>query len=115
MQPLNPRGSARCWETAQCRLARILALKIADGGDFAVTATRRGWSSPAGVFDVINDFGASAGNFDYLRFEGIHPARLTYTDVGSSLVISTHHLGGSGGIIISNFSAALLGDHLIFA
>ncbi|AZO79101.1 MULTISPECIES: calcium-binding protein [unclassified Bosea (in: a-proteobacteria)] len=69
----------------------------------------------AGVFDVINDFGSSAGNFDYLRFEGIDPARLTYTDVGSSLVISTDALGGSGGIIISNFSTALLGDHLIFA
>ncbi|RXT55405.1 hypothetical protein B6S44_09820 [Bosea sp. Tri-44] len=69
----------------------------------------------AGVFDVINDFGVSAGNYDYLRFEGVDPARLTYTDVGSSLVISTDTLGGSGGIIISNFSTALLGDHLIFA
>ncbi|RXT16740.1 MULTISPECIES: calcium-binding protein [unclassified Bosea (in: a-proteobacteria)] len=69
----------------------------------------------AGIFDVVDGFGESANNFDYLRFEGIGAGQLTFTNSGSSVVISTTALGGSGGIIVTNFTAAQLGDQLIFA
>ncbi|TCR69985.1 hypothetical protein EV560_101387 [Bosea sp. BK604] len=69
----------------------------------------------AGVFDVVDGFGETANNFDYLRFEGINPAQLTFNQSGSSVIISTAALGGSGGIILTHFSVPQLGDQLIFA
>lgn len=68
----------------------------------------------AGVFDVINDFGEAINNFDYLRFEGINPANVTFTNQGVHLLVSTVALGGTGGVIIYNFQAAQIADQLIF-
>ncbi|TCR69986.1 calcium-binding protein [Bosea sp. BK604] len=68
-----------------------------------------------GVFDVINDFAYTDETVDYLRFEGITSDQLSFTDVSGSVVISTAALGGSGGIILTNFSVAQLAGQLIFA
>jgi len=48
-------------------------------------------------------------------FEGITSDQLPFSDVGSSLVISTAALGGSGGITLTNFIVAQLADQLILA
>ena len=69
----------------------------------------------SGVWDIIYDFGESAGNFDYLRFEGIGAAQLIIGDNGGNAVITTGALNYSGGIIILNFSGAQTLDQLIFA
>lgn len=69
----------------------------------------------AGVWDYIYDFGESADNFDYLRFEGIAAAQLIIGDNDGNTVITTNELYYSGGIIILNFSGVQTLDQLIFA
>ncbi|MFN3447472.1 MAG: calcium-binding protein [Roseococcus sp.] len=71
----------------------------------------------SGVFDRIFDFGENLGgaNFDYLRFEGLPAAALTFTDFAGYCLVSTTTLAGSGGVIVFGMTAAQLADQIVIA
>jgi 2',3'-cyclic-nucleotide 2'-phosphodiesterase (5'-nucleotidase family) len=66
----------------------------------------------AGVFDRIFDFGEAAGNFDFLRFEGV-ASGITLTAVSGGTLVSTQALGGAGGILVVGVTPGQLADQII--
>ncbi len=66
----------------------------------------------AGVFDRIFDFGEAAGNFDFLRFEGL-ASGITLTAVSGGTLVSTQALGGAGGILVVGLTPGQLADQII--
>ncbi|TGD91906.1 beta strand repeat-containing protein, partial [Methylobacterium nonmethylotrophicum] len=69
----------------------------------------------AGVFDLVTDFHEAAGDTDALTFLGMSPSSLQVTQQGSDVLVSTTQLGGTGGVIVQNFTVAQIQDQLFFA
>ncbi|TGD98899.1 calcium-binding protein, partial [Methylobacterium nonmethylotrophicum] len=69
----------------------------------------------AGVFDRVSDFHEAAGDTDALTFLGMSPASLQVTQQGSDVLVSTTQLGGTGGVIVQNFTVAQIQDQLVFS
>jgi Ca2+-binding RTX toxin-like protein len=67
----------------------------------------------AGVFDRVMDWG-QAGDFDYLRFEGVFASPLMFIDGDGYAHITTQAVGMSGGVIVYGTTAAEAQAHLIF-
>ncbi|TGD94864.1 hypothetical protein EU555_30910, partial [Methylobacterium nonmethylotrophicum] len=68
----------------------------------------------AGVFDQVSDFHEAAGDTDALLFLGMSPSSLEVTQRGSDVLVSTTQLGGTGGVIVQNFTVAQIQDQLFF-
>ncbi len=68
----------------------------------------------AGAWDGIADFSQSAGNFDYLRFDGLSAADLMMVDYNGHAIVSTVSLAYSGGIVVYDTTVAELQDQLLF-
>ena len=61
-------------------------LLYGDAGNYQFWFLASGFQ--AGVWDVIYDFGESASNFDYLRFEGVAANQLIIGDNNGNAVIT---------------------------
>ncbi|TGD99320.1 hypothetical protein [Methylobacterium nonmethylotrophicum] len=68
----------------------------------------------AGVFDRVTDFHEAAGDTDVLLFQGMSPESLEVMQQGDDVLVSTTQLGGTGGVIVQNFTVAQIQDQLFF-
>ena len=66
-----------------------------------------------GVFDRILDWG-QAGDFDYLKLEGIFSVPLIFLDGDGYAQITTEQVGTQGGVIIFGTTVEALQPHLVF-